>query len=459
MLKVSLSKTESRAIFTLSTIMALRMIGLFMVLPLFTLYATHLKGATPFLIGVAMGIYGLFQAIFQIPFGSLSDKYGRKKIITIGLTIFAVGSFVAGIAHTMTLMIIGRALQGMGAVGSTLLALLADLTREDQRTKAMAIAGITIGFAFSIAMVAGPLFSKWLPINSLFFVSMLLGFAAITLLYTSVPNPQTTTWHRDTEPELKAFFNLLISPDLAKLNLGILILHAIFTASFIVIPISLDKFAGYSADRQWLLYLPTLIAAFILTMFCIGLAESKQQLKPYFLLGIIAMGMAEVFIWLQPSNFLAVTSGLCLFFTGFSLLEAFLPSLISRTAPASRKGTALGIYSCSQFFGIFIGGVLGGWLYGVYSFTGVYVFCLTLALFWLLIASFMQPPRFYVSRMWKISLQQQSAWPTIAKALQSIPGMVEATFIPEDGIAYLKMERSTPKHPDFIRLKEQLQSE
>ncbi len=237
-----MTRVERQAVISLSSIMSLRMIGLFMVLPVFSLYAHQLTGSTPTLIGIAIGIYGLAQALFQIPFGALSDRIGRKPIIAMGLCIFALGSLMAGFAHSIMLMILGRALQGIGAVGSTLLALMADLTREEQRTKAMAISGITIGFSFSIAMLLGPILSKWMPVNYLFLVATSLGLVGILVLYTLVPTPLTMSWHRDTEPEFSSFLKLLVDPQLAKLNIGILILHAIFTASFVVIPISLLQF-------------------------------------------------------------------------------------------------------------------------------------------------------------------------------------------------------------------------
>lgn len=388
-----MTATESRAVLSLSSMMGLRMIGLFMVMPVFSLYAQQLQGSTPTRIGLALGIYGLAQALFQIPFGMLSDRIGRKPIILIGLLIFVCGSIIAGCAHSIYLMIIGRTLQGIGAVGSTILALMADLTRENQRTKAMAIAGITIGFSFSLAMLLGPLLTKWMPVNDLFFVAAFFGLIGILILYTSVPSPTTAHWRRDTQPELKAFINLLLTPELAKLNFGIFVLHAIFTASFIVIPINLLQKIGLEANQQWKIYLPSLLLAFVLTLFSVGLAEKYKQIKPFFLGGITALALSECLLWVASDQIALTAASICLFFIGFSLLEAFLPSLISRTAPIERKGSALGIYSCSQFFGIFIGGALGGWIYGQFSFSGVYLFCITLAFFWLIIALSMQPPR------------------------------------------------------------------
>ncbi|MBX3710085.1 MAG: MFS transporter [Gammaproteobacteria bacterium] len=450
---------ERRSVISLSSIMSLRMIGLFMVLPVFSLYAHQLRDATPTLIGLAMGIYGLFQALFQIPLGSLSDRYGRKPIIMMGLIVFTLGSITAGLAHTMTLMLIGRALQGIGAVGSTLMALMADLTRENQRTKAMAMAGITIGFSFSVAMLIGPLLTQWLTVNNLFFFAAAFSMLGILILYVSVPTPITIKWHRDTEPELKSFIKLLASPELARLNIGILILHAIFTASFVVIPISLKQFTGLESHQQWEVYLPTLLIAFVCSLICIGTAERKQQLKFFFLNSIGAIAIAELLFWIMPNNKIFVIISLFLFFTGFSLLEAFLPSLVSRTAPAARKGSALGIYSCSQFFGIFIGGTLGGWLYGKFSFLGVYLFNIMLGLCWLTLAFLMQPPRYLVTQMWNIRLLKQNAWENMIARLQVIPGIVEVALVAEDRMIYLKMERDVLQHPDFIHLKEQLQSE
>lgn len=449
-----MTSKERVAVISLSSIMGLRMLGLFMVLPVFTLYAQQLQGATPLLVGLAIGIYGLFQALFQIPFGVLSDRWGRKPIILAGLLIFAGGSLIAGLSGSIIFMIIGRALQGIGAIGSTILALMADLTSEEQRTKSMAIAGISIGFSFSAAMLIGPLLITWLSVSDLFFIATVLGLVGIAILYLSVPNPPALSWHRDTEPELHSFLKLLVAPELAKLNAGIFILHAIFTASFVVLPIALYRFVGLNASEQWMIYLPTLFIASIISLTCIGLAEKKSQAKPYFLGGIAAITLAQLIWWQAPSHLILLAVGLCLFFGGFTLLESFLPSLISRTAPATRKGSALGIYSCSQFLGIFMGGALGGWLYGQFSFTGVYLFCIALALFWFFLALLMQAPRYLITQMWRIPPAKQGEWASTAAKLHVIPGIVEVTFIAEEGVAYLKMERGTQEHPDFLRLRE-----
>ena len=384
---------ERRSAFTLASVMSLRMLGLFMVLPLFSLYAHQLLGATPALIGFSLGIYGLTQAVFQIPFGAWSDKFGRKKMITLGLFIFILGSMVCACTHTIHGMIIGRALQGAGAVGSTIIALLADLTRENQRSKAMAIIGMTIGMSFSLAMLLGPLLNTWLQVNGIFWLASAMGIFAIFILHKWVPQPTLTTWHADTEPERHSFWTVLKLPELARLNVSIFLLHAIFTASFVVIPISLQLHAHLHANHQWMLYLPVLLLAFIGSIPCIIIAEKKQRLKQFFLAAIFLLSGAELLLWLFAGSLIFSAISLFLFFTGFSVLEAFLPSLVSKTAPAARKGTALGIYSCSQFLGIFVGGSLAGWLYGQFGLTDVFLFCAILTILWATLAFRMKNPQ------------------------------------------------------------------
>ena len=455
--QLKMNSIERRAVISLSLVLALRMLGLFMVIPVFSLFAQHLEDATPVLVGIALGIYGLFQGCLQIPFGMLSDRIGRKPVIIFGLLLFTIGSLIAGVAHSIEWMIVGRALQGAGAIGSTVLALIADLTREEQRTKAMAISGITIGFSFSLAMLVGPLLTTWVSVNTLFFLAMAFGLMAMVLLEFFTPTPAASHWHRDTEPDLKAFLNILIMPELLKLNLGIFILHAIFTASFIVIPINLFKYLQLTINHQWVLYLPTLLIAFALSFICISIAEKKHQVKTFFVGGIATLALSLGLLWWQTFNLIGTAIGVGLFFASFSLMEAFMPSLISRLAPLTRKGSALGIYSCSQFLGIFIGGSFGGLLYSRFDFPGIYFFCITLAIFWLILALFMQGPRYLISHMWKIPAY--FAWEKFATDLRNIAGIVEVTFIPKDSVMYLKMERGTLSNPDFIRLKEQIQLE
>lgn len=395
-----MTQTERRAVISLSSIMSLRMLGLFMVCPVFSLYASKLNSATPLLIGIAMSIYGLAQALCQIPFGLLSDYFGRKPIIYMGLIIFLLGSAICAEAHSIYWMIVGRVLQGAGAVGSTILAMLADLTTEAQRTKAMAINGITIGATFIIAMILGPLLVFFFAIQDLFFLSCAMSLLAILILFQWVPGAPP---HAEIQTERDSILarktwraSLLFEPELAKLNIGIFLLHAIFTASFIVIPIQLNRDLNFLVQLQWMIYLPILIIASIIALFCIAIAEKKQQIKFYFIMGIFMLLFAESLLSITKTNFSLVMLGLCLFFSGFSLLEALLPSLVSRIAPPQYKGSALGIYSCSQFLGIFVGGTIAGYLFGQFNVSIVYVFCAMLASLWLILAFLMRPPQLKV---------------------------------------------------------------
>ena len=384
--------TERRSVLTLSLIIALRMLGLFMVLPVFALYAQQLKGATPLLIGLTIGIYGLTQAIFQIPFGALSDYVGRKQIIIIGLLFFMLGSILAALATNIWVMLIGRALQGTGAVGSVIMALMADLTRTEQRTKAMAMAGMTIGFSFMLALILGPMLAIKISISGIFWCGVFFCSIAIGVLIFFVPSiTQPLSSNRSF---FKQFVQTFIHPDLLKLNCGIFLLHAIFTASFVVLPIALQTQNHIESHQQWILYLPMLIFAFCLSMLCLLLAEKKQRVKFFFCGAIIFLGCAELLLWFFSKNLLLSATSLLLFFAAFSLLEALLPSLVSKIAPQQSRGTALGIYSFSQFFGIFVGGLLGGWLYGTFGLMQVNLFCAILASLWLAIAFKMKNPQY-----------------------------------------------------------------
>jgi MFS family permease len=397
MQSTKMSATERLAVGSLATIMSLRLVGLFMILPVFALYAHQLVNATPFLIGIAMGIYGLTQALLQIPFGMLSDHIGRKPVITLGLLLFILGSIIAALSHSINVMILGRALQGAGAVGSTLIAMIADLTREEQRTKAMAINGMIIGISFSMSMVLGPLVATWIHISGIFWLASILSIIAIIILFTIAPTPAKTSWHSDAEVAPSMLSTLLKDHQLMRLNSGAFLLHALFTASFVVIPIGLQKLAGLPGNKQWLLFAPTLACSFVFTLFMIVMAEKKRQVKQYFLLGISLLVCSELILLTFTSSLFASTFGLFILFGSFSLLEALLPSSISRVAPKTRKGTAMGLYSCLQFLGIFVGGMVGGWLYGAFGLQSVYLFCVMLALLWLPIAFGMKNPQYQPS--------------------------------------------------------------
>lgn len=334
---------EKRATFSLATLFSLRMLGLFMILPVFTPFAKNLPGTTPFLIGLALGIYGLTQAIFQLPFGALSDHFPRKNIIAIGFIIFIIGSITAALSHTIMGIIIGRALQGAGAVGSTIIALLSDLTRPEQRSKSMAITGMIIGFAFFMALLIGPFLNTIIGILGIFWLSAGLGCIALLLIYFWVPTPDHAVKIKPSEPFLKNLKKLLKHPELLSLDLGIFLLHAVLMATFAVIPLYVHA--------SWNYAVPLILSVFFTFKF-----------MKYIRTAIIGLIIAELILWQFHMNQALLLLGLFLFFTAFNILEANLPSLVSRIAPPNLKGTAIGVYSTCQYLGIFVGGLLGGFI-------------------------------------------------------------------------------------------------
>ena len=380
-----LSPTEFRAALSLAGIFALRMFGLFMIYPVFAVYARSLPDATPSRVGLALGIYGLAQALLQMPLGLLSDRMGRKHVIAAGLVVFALGSVVAGLAHSVAGIALGRFLQGTGAVGSAVLALAADLSREQQRTKVMAVIGVTIGLAFGLALVTGPMLDAWFGVPGMFGLTAGLAGIAILLLYSAVPAPETSPVHAETEAVPALLSRVLKDPRLLRLDFGILAQHAILTATFLGVPLTLQA-AGVAAAQTWKLYLPVLVVSVLVMGPMIMLAERRGQIRPVTLASVAAMGLAQLGLMTQAGGFWLPAVALTLFFAAFNFLEAALPALISRLAPGQARGTAMGVYSSAQFLGIFLGGVLGGWCQGHFGFAGGFAFSLGVASLWLLVA-------------------------------------------------------------------------
>lgn len=382
-----MNSLEKRATLSLASIFSFRMIGLFMVLPIFSLYATHFQHATPFLIGLAIGIYGLTQGIMQIPFGTLSDKYPRKIIITIGLLLFISGSIIAASTTSIYIVILGRALQGSGAIGSVLIALLTDLIPEEQRSIAMAIMGIMIGVSFLFAMILGPILGNWIQLRGLFLLTAALGLLSIFLLYFTVPTPQRFTSETNTAPFRTRIFELINHKDLLILDFGIFCLHVILTACFVSIPLIINRYL--SLHHTWILYASVLMSSSLITFPLLRIAERKQLVHLFFNSAIIILTASLLWLWHFSFSLGGMAIGLFLFFLAFNFLEANLPSLVSRLAPSALKGTAIGIYSSAQFLGIFCGGVLGGWLYGITQPETIFFVCGIIAMLWFLSAKSM----------------------------------------------------------------------
>lgn len=435
----SMTPLERRAAVSLASIISLRMLGLFMILPVFALYAEHLKGVTPFLVGLAIGIYGLTQAVLQIPFGMLSDRIGRKPVIAMGLLIFAVGSVVAAMAHTIEGVILGRALQGAGAIAAAVMALTADLTSEEHRTKAMTVIGMSIGFSFVIAMVGGPLLNHWIGVPGIFALIAVLALLGIALLYLVVPNPQRSVFHRDAEVEPAQFRRVLGNGQLLRLNLGIFTLHLVLTASFVVLPLALVD-SGLIAEHHTWLYLPVMVLGMALAIPFIIIAEKKRRMKHVYIGAVAMLLLAQFGLYWSWHNFWAIALLLQLFFIAFNLLEATLPSLISKIAPAQSKGTAMGVYTSSQFIGAFIGGAAGGWLHGEYGSGAVFLFCAgAIALWWLAALSMREPP-YLSNEMFAVVVDDSTAAGKMERQLLALSGVAEAVVSVDDGVAYLKVD-------------------
>jgi MFS family permease len=430
---------ERRAAVSLAGIFSLRMLGLFMILPVFALYAGHLQGETPFLVGLAIGIYGLTQAVLQIPFGMLSDRIGRKPVIAVGLVVFALGSFVAGDATTIHGVIFGRALQGAGAIAAAIMALAADLTAEEHRTKAMAMIGMTIGLSFMVAMVAGPVLNHWIGVPGIFDMTGVLALLGIGVLYLLVPTPKHSVFHRDTEAEPAQFKDVLRNTQLLRLDFGIMVLHMALTASFVVLPLALLK-TGFTAEHHWELYLPVMVLGMALAIPFIIIAEKKRRMKMVFSAAVAMLLLSQLGLFSGLENFWVIAIMLQLFFLGFNLLEATLPSLISKIAPAQSKGTAMGVYTSSQFIGAFIGGAAGGWIHGHFGNAAVFIFTAVMIGLWLLAALTMLEPPYLSTEMLNVGTLDIPAAQLLEKQLLSLSGVAEASVNVDDGIAYLKVD-------------------
>ena len=429
---------ERRATWGLGTVFSLRMLGMFMVLPVLTTYGMALNGASEALIGIAIGIYGLAQAVFQIPFGLVSDRIGRKPLIVGGLLIFALGSVIAAATDSIWGVILGRALQGSGAIAAAVMALLSDLTREQNRTKAMAFIGVSFGITFAIAMVLGPIITHAFGLHALFWMIAVLALAGIVITLAVVPSADTHLLNRESSIVRGSFRKVLSNSRLLKLNFGIMCLHILLMSSFVALPLAMEK-AGLAASEHWIVYLVTMLVSFAAVVPFIIYAEKYRRMKQVFMGCVAVLFCAEVLLWLSGAHLWGIIAGVQLFFMAFNVMEAILPSLISKESPPGYKGTAMGIYSTSQFIGVAIGGSMGGWIFGHFDAQTVFLVGAIVAAAWLFVAMSMQEPP-YVSSLRMVLSDAVLAVPNLEKRLKAQPGVSSVFIVPEEKSAYIKID-------------------
>lgn len=431
---------ERRAVATLASLFSLRMIGLFMIMPVFAIYGRELTGSTPFLIGLAVGVYALAQALLQIPLSQLSDRIGRKRLVIQGMLLFAVGGAIAALSTSIWGVIIGRAIQGAGAISGVVMALLADLTRVEQRTKAMAAIGMSIGVSFGLAFVCGPFLAGHFGLSGLFWSTVLMGVAGMAVCHWLVPDPVTSV-RQTPSTYWQQFREALAHRELLRLNWGIFSLHLVMAAFFMSVPVLLKNNGGLDARLHGWVYLPVLFLSFVTIVPAIIIAEKKRHMKGVFVAAIGMLVLSMVWLSLWHGSLVQLITGLSLFFIGFNLLEALLPSLVSKICPAGSKGTAMGIYSTSQFLGAFIGSPLGGALNGHFSYGFLFAALALIVGIWLLVAAGMAPPPFLNSLMLSFDSLSAEDAPALAERLRAVAGVEDVVVLVEEKVAYLKVDR------------------
>ncbi|UDG79752.1 MFS transporter [Candidatus Steffania adelgidicola] len=435
----TMTNIELRATWGLGTIFALRMLGMFMVLPVLSIYGMALEGANQSLIGLAIGIYGLVQAIFQIPLALISDRVGRKPLIVVGLLIFALGSIIAALTSSIWGVILGRAIQGSGAIAAPLMALLSDLTREQNRTKAMAFIGVSFGVTFTIAMALGPIITRLIGLSGLFLGVTALALTAVALTVLVVPSTNSHTMNRESGVVRGSFTKVLGNPQLLKCNVGIFCLHTILMLNFIALPPMMAK-AGFVTSEQWKVYLVTMLTSFLTVIPAIIYAEIKRQIKRIFFSCMTLLLFTEI-VWLLAGTHLwLIFTGTQLFFLSFNIVEALLPSLISKESPAGYKGTSMGIYSTSQFLGVAFGGTLGGCLFQLQGQWLVFLAGASIALICCLVSTTLREPPHISSLRLTLPTCLLTESQLTQHRLQAKPGVIEVLVIPEERSVYVKVD-------------------
>ncbi len=431
-----MSALEIRASLSLASLFALRMLGLFLILPVFAVHAQHLKGGESHtLVGLALGAYGLTQGVLQIPFGMASDRYGRKRMIIIGLFLFAIGSFIAAEATGMLWTIIGRAVQGSGAISAAVMALAADLTREQHRTKTMAMIGASIGLVFAVSLMGAPSLYRWVGMEGIFALTGVLAIAAIFVTVRVVPREPTENLDLSRRLQPTTLGEVLRHPELLRLNFGIFALHSMQMAIFVVVPLALVNSAGLPLVEHWKVYLAVVAGSFVLMLPPIFWGERKGHAKAVFVGAIALMLVVQAASLMWLGGLTGIVLVLLGFFVSFNVLEAMLPSLVTRVAPMSARGTAIGVYNTTQSLGLFAGGAFGGLLMQHFGQASVFVFGMALVALWLLVAAPMRIPQPVASRAFALRSAADPA--ALRERLIRLRGVRDAVIMPERGMAML----------------------
>jgi len=433
-----MNRQELKAVLAIALLYIIRMMGLFMVLPVLPILGPEYEGGTPLAIGLALGIYGLSQAILQIPLGLLSDKFGRKPVIYSGLVLFILGSLVAAFADSIEIVIVGRLLQGCGAISSSLLALVADVTRTENRTKAMAIIGISIGSSFGISLVIGPLISNQFGLSGIFAATAVAGVIGIIVLARLVPTPSVVSRQVSSKLKLAKIRAVLSDNNLAKTTLGVFMLHYLLMSGFLIFPQVL-AIAGFVEQEHYEVYFWLLLVTFVLMGPFMWLAE-KPGFGKHLMLAMIGIFAASQVLLVNAGSMVPVIVGMALFFMAFNLMEVILPAFVSRIVPAGERGTAMGVYSSCQFFGAFMGGLVGGWLLQVWDMTTLVYVNAACCMLWFVFSLRLNGFENFATVTYFVNAADTRPANEMTEALLSLSGVIEVALVEEERVAYLKVD-------------------
>jgi len=380
-----MKRKELQVVMGLCIVLGLRMLGVFMILPVLSSYGLFLEYSSKFLVGLAIGIYGLAQLLFQIPFGFFSDKIGRKSVILFGLILFFLGSFITSISHSIWGLIVGRALQGSGAISATCMAYVSDLVEETHYAKVMVLIGMTYGLTFALSVVIGPMIISIFNFHALFWITFILSFLAILITYFFIPNIYLSSYNVDICSFKNSMLSIIKNHDLIKLYFGIFTLHVLLMFNFIFFPIQLE-FLKFSLENHWKLYLIVMFISFISIILVFLYSKTKLWIRAILLTSNIFLILSEIIFFNSLSSFYSFLLGIQIFFIAFNILESLIPSLVGKKSCIQYKGTAMGTYSTAQFLGIACGGIIGGWIFSVFNILGLIISGLIISILWLLVS-------------------------------------------------------------------------